>query len=122
MSDWLIKLVAFLAFLAVALLVLRYVLTRMVRMLGRGGQVTLAALSSGGLSLFSGALDADLEPAPETKPKTKRALVLNALATGGISLFYTDPPAGQGDSGAGGSPMPLSGSSGEASAPPERLA
>jgi hypothetical protein len=119
--DWLLKLIVYPIVFVGGLLVLRYVLGLIVRALGRGGRVALAALSSGGLSLLSGSLEADLEPALETRPTTKRALLLNALASGGVSLLYTDPPTGKGDAGTGSRPAPQSGSSGGTSAPPEAL-
>jgi DNA-binding transcriptional regulator of glucitol operon len=94
MSEWLTGLVrtglVFVVIVTIGGFLVWWLVTRTLSATARLGRSAVTALSSGGVSLFWPEAN-NLQEAQNTSPaRTRRRVVLDALATGGVSIF-TEP-------------------------------
>lgn len=92
MPHWLQGVLIIGIIFVVGVTVLIAVMERVFRAAAKAGRYALAALSTGGVSLFTQQPDTGEEAARATRPRTRLELVLGVFATGGLSAFFTEPP------------------------------
>jgi hypothetical protein len=91
MPDW-IKALLILAVVAiVGLLLLGWIARKAFAVGARAGRFTITALATGGVSVLWPGADEGIEITKVQGERTRGAIILDALASGGVSLL-TEPP------------------------------